>query len=158
MIRLLALDVDGTLTDGGLYVDGSGHEMKRFDVQDGMGIRRFRDAGGHVVIISARQSSATEQRARELSITVEMNGDGDKLEVLQSVAQRQGLKAEEVAYVGDDVNDIDCIRWAGLGFAVANAQPEVCDAADRVTTRSGGHGAVREVVEFILKYNVTGGC
>lgn len=153
MYRLLAMDVDGTLTDGAVYMDGSGTEFKRFDIQDGMGIARFRNAGGRIALISGRYSPATELRAQELHVDYLINGGGEKLPQLCRIAAGLGLKSSEVAYVGDDVNDIECARWAGLGVAVANAVKELIDAADMTTKREGGHGAVREVVELLLSEN-----
>ncbi len=153
MIRLVALDVDGTLTDGGVFLDGNGAEFKRFDIQDGMGLVLLRKAGIRVAIISGRFSRATEGRARELGVELLFNGVGDKLPVLKKMAVDQGLKSEEIAFVGDDVNDIDCLRWAGLGIAVANGRPEVLEMADRVTSARGGHGAVREAVDLVFALN-----
>lgn len=153
MIRLLAMDVDGTLTDGGVYMDGSGNEWKRFDIQDGMGISRFRAAGGLIALISGRFSPATERRAKDLHVDFLANGVGEKLSVLCKISAQAGLKAEEVAYVGDDVNDIACASWAGLGVAVSNAVPELKAAVQYVTSRSGGHGAIREVSDMILLKN-----
>ena len=151
MYRLLAMDVDGTLTDGGVYLSAGGDEFKRFDIQDGMGIALFRKAGGKVALISGRYSMATEIRAHELDVDYLVNGTAEKLVSLQKIADRIGVTASEVVYAGDDLNDIDCARWAGLGVAVANAVPEMKDAADMTTERSGGAGAIREIVDRILK-------
>jgi len=150
-IKLLALDVDGTLTDGSVYMDGEGHEFKRFDIQDGMGIAMLRRQGIEVAIISGRFSASTDQRAKDLGIPFVFNGVKDKLATLVSLAEKLNLKPEEVAYMGDDVNDIECIMWAGLGVAVANARQETKEAADYVTASSGGQGAVREVADMLLK-------
>ncbi len=152
MIKLLAMDVDGTLTDGGIYIDGSGSEYKRFDIQDGMGIVLFRNSGGKVALISGRYSASTERRAHELNVDFLVNGCGEKLSILRELAERIGAESSEVAYAGDDVNDIECVKWAGLGVAVANAVPELAAVADYRTTRHGGDGAIREVVNKIL-YN-----
>ena len=153
MIKLVALDVDGTLTDGGVYLDGAGAEFKRFDIQDGMGLVLPRKAGVRVAIISGRFSQATEGRARELGVELLYNGVGDKLPVLKALAGELGLEPEEIAFVGDDVNDLACLQWSGLGIAVANGRPEVRAAADRVTEAGGGYGAVREAAELILSLN-----
>ncbi len=150
-IKLLALDVDGTLTDGSVYMDGEGHEFKRFDIQDGMGIAMLRRQGIEVAIISGRFSASTDQRAKDLGIPFVFNGVKDKLATLVSLSEKLNLKPEEVAYMGDDVNDIECIMWAGLGVAVANARQETKEAADYVTASSGGQGAVREVADMLLK-------
>lgn len=153
MIKLFAMDVDGTLTDGGIYMDGAGGEMKRFDVQDGQGIALLLRSGVKIVFISGRYSEPTQRRADDLKITRCVNGVKDKFPLLRQIAAEFGVTAEETAYVGDDLPDIECIRWAGLGFAVANARPEAADAANRVTLASGGHGAVRECADIILKIN-----
>ncbi len=147
------MDVDGTLTDGGIYVDGGEGEYKRFDVQDGMGIVLFRRWGGRVALISGRYSAATERRSRELNVDFLVNGCAEKLPILREVAEKMGAEPGEVVYVGDDVNDLECVEWAGLGVAVANAVAEVCAAADFVTTRRGGEGAVREVADKVLALN-----
>lgn len=153
MIRLLALDVDGTLTDGGLYMDGSGNEFKRFDIQDGMGLVLLREHSVKVAFISGRFSGSTEQRARDLGIEMLYNGVSRKLELLKKIAREMGFSNEEVAFAGDDVNDMDCITWSGLGIAVANARPQVRECADMVTSAPGGYGAVREICEFIIDRN-----
>lgn len=153
MIKLFAMDVDGTLTDGGIYMDSVGGEAKRFDVQDGQGIALLLQSGVKVVFISGRYSAATQRRADDLKITRCLNGISDKLPALQKIASEFDLSAEEVAYAGDDIPDIECIRWAGLGFATANAQIPALEAADRVTIASGGRGAVRECADIILDIN-----
>ncbi|MDO5116522.1 MAG: HAD hydrolase family protein [Synergistaceae bacterium] len=153
MIRLFAMDVDGTLTDGGIYMDGAGNELKRFDVQDGQGIASLLKEGVKVVFISGRYSAPTQQRADNLKITRCVNGTGEKLSELKSAAEEWGISREEIAYAGDDVPDVECIRWAGLGFAVVNAHTEALDAADIVTKRGGGRGAIRECADYIIKLN-----
>ncbi|MDD2378484.1 MULTISPECIES: KdsC family phosphatase [Aminobacterium] len=153
MIKLLVLDVDGTLTDGGVYLDGRGNEFKRFDIQDGMGISRLRQGGVEVAIISGRYSPATEGRAKELGIALLQNGVKNKYEALKKLASDLALPSSQIAYAGDDVNDVECLQWVGLGFAVANAVSEAKKAADRVTTKEGGRGAIREAAEYILAYN-----
>ncbi len=154
MIRLIAMDVDGTLTDGGIYISGTGEELKRFDVQDGMGLSRFKKAGGKIALISGRFSPATQRRGEELNFDFICNGVEEKLPVLQEIAAKLQLTPEETAYIGDDINDMDCLRWAGLGAAVANALDDVKSAADIVLSKGGGHGALREFVEIILRRNV----
>lgn len=149
-IKLLVLDVDGTLTDGSVYMDGEGHEFKRFDIQDGMGIVMLKREGIEVAIISGRFSASTDQRARDLGLSFVFNGVKDKLATLMSLSEKLSLKADEVAYMGDDINDIDCIKWAGFGIAVSNARLEVKEIADYVTKSPGGQGAVREVADLLL--------
>lgn len=150
MFRLLAMDVDGTLTDGSVFIDAAGNEFKRFDIQDGMGMALFRKAGGKVAWISGRFSPVTELRARELRVDFLANGVAEKLPVLRKIAAEAGVSAEAVIFIGDDVNDCECVRWAGLGVAVANAVPELKASASYVTQRGGGNGAVREVVDMVL--------
>ncbi|WP_342447421.1 MULTISPECIES: KdsC family phosphatase [unclassified Pyramidobacter] len=150
MFRLLAMDVDGTLTDGSVFIDAAGNEFKRFDIQDGMGMALFRKAGGKVAWISGRFSAVTELRARELHVDFLANGVAEKLSVLRKIAAEAGVTAGEVIFIGDDVNDRECVRWAGLGVAVANAVPALKASASHVTQRSGGSGAIREVVDMVL--------
>lgn len=156
MIKLFAMDVDGTLTDGGVYMDGRGGEWKRFDIQDGMGIARLKTSGVVMAFVSGRPSPATDQRAKDLGVDRVYNGASDKLSVLRELAFELGLSREEVAYMGDDVNDLPAMEWAGLGIAPANALPEVKAASDWVTNSCGGHGAVREAAERILELNASG--
>lgn len=153
MYRLLAMDVDGTLTDGGVYVSADGDEFKRFDIRDGMGISSFRRSGGVVALISGRYSAATERRAKELKVDFLVNGASEKLPALKEIAARCGFAPSEVIYAGDDINDIECVRWAGMGVAVANAADALRVCADYVTRRRGGEGAVREIVDRALELN-----
>ena len=153
LIKLFALDVDGTLTDGGVYMDGKGGEYKRFDIQDGYGIRKLIDQGIKVFFVSGRYSAATQQRADDLRVTGCINGTRDKLGDLKVLAEQYQTTREEIAFAGDDIPDIECIEWAGFGIAVANAVPEVVTAADWKTERSGGHGAIRECAEKLIKIN-----
>ncbi len=150
---MLVLDVDGTLTDGGIILDGSGGEWKRFDIQDGMGIARLQKNGVEVALLSGRRSEATAGRARELGIREVVNGITEKLPALQSLCRSKQVRPEEVCYVGDDLNDIECIRWSGLGVAVRNARLDVKAAADWITPSCGGYGAVRDVADRILALN-----
>jgi 3-deoxy-D-manno-octulosonate 8-phosphate phosphatase (KDO 8-P phosphatase) len=147
------MDVDGTLTDGSFYMDGEGREFKRFNVKDGYGIVELIRSGVEAAFISGRNSAVTERRARELGVVRVINGVGDKLPCLMELADALGLDASEVAFIGDDVPDIACIKWAGLGIAVADAYPSVIEAADWVTRAGGGEGAVRESSDYILKMN-----
>lgn len=148
--------MDGTLTDGGVALDGQGGEWKRFDIQDGMGIARLQREGVEVALISGRRSEATARRAAELGIREVVNGIREKLPALKDLSDSRGLTADEVCYVGDDVNDMDCILWSGLGVAVRNARLEVKAAADWITPSAGGCGAVRDVAERIIAINSGG--
>lgn len=149
-VFLLAMDVDGTLTDGGIYLSSRGEEFKRFDVKDGYGLVMFQKKGGVAAFISGRESEATALRAKDLGIEHLYNGVWDKLQYLKSLAQSLGIKKDKTAYIGDDLNDIDCIRWAGIGVAVQDAPFPVKEAADWVTVSRGGFGAVREVVDRLF--------
>lgn len=153
MIKLFAMDVDGTLTDGGIYMDGAGGEFKRFDVQDGQGIAQLLAAGIKVVFISGRFSPPTQQRAENLNITRCVNGTSDKLSILKAMSEEWEISEKEIAYAGDDTPDIECIKWSGVGFAVANAHPSVLREADYTTIKSGGKGAIRECADYILSLN-----
>jgi 3-deoxy-D-manno-octulosonate 8-phosphate phosphatase (KDO 8-P phosphatase) len=154
-IRLLALDVDGVLTDNGIFVgpvDGQPVELKRFDIQDGLGQVLMRTAGIPVVWVSGRHSEATTVRARELRIEEVLQvGGPEKLDALGALLARRGIAWEDAAFVGDDLADLQVLRRVGLPIAVANAVEEVKAVAKYVTQAPGGHGAVREVVEVLLK-------
>jgi 3-deoxy-D-manno-octulosonate 8-phosphate phosphatase (KDO 8-P phosphatase) len=154
-IRLLGLDVDGVLTDNGIFlgpVDGRPVELKRFDIQDGLGHVLLRSAGLPVVWVSGRHSEATALRARELEIDELLQVPGPrKLEAVGDLLQRRSIGWEEVAFVGDDLADLQVLRRVGLPIAVANAVAEVKAVASFVTRAPGGHGAVREVVEALLR-------
>lgn len=149
-IKWLLLDVDGVMTDGGIILSG-GLEIKRFHVQDGLGINLAQRAGLRVGILTGRESEAVARRARELEIEEVSQGCSSKLEAYLQVLERYGLKDEEVAYMGDDLPDLPLLRRVGLAFAVANAVPEVKRQADHVTQKAGGEGAVREAVELLLR-------
>lgn len=151
-LKLVGFDVDGVLTDGGLYLGGVGDhavEFKRFHIQDGLGVRMLREAGLTVVFASARKSDATDQRARELKVD-EVVQDNKKLPAFEALLERRGIGWDECAFVGDDLPDLPVLRRVALPIAVANAVPEVKTAASVVTTRPGGQAAVREVAELIL--------
>lgn len=150
-IKMLIMDVDGVLTDGGIIVHGDGSESKRFNVQDGHGIKLWQRVGFGAAIISGRTSGATEIRGRELGIEHVIQGCKDKLPAFESLLLEVSLSAEEVAYIGDDVGDMGVVKRAGFGVAVANAVSELKSVADYVTKTCGGSGAVREVIEYILK-------
>ena len=155
-IRLVALDVDGVLTDGGLYIGASATgapvESKRFDITDGLGIRLLQEAGIQVAIVTGRVSHAVRIRADELGITeCHQDHTAAKLPIMSAMLERLGTTWEETAFVGDDLPDLPVLRQAGLPVAVANAVSEVRAAARWVTTRPGGYGAVRELAEGLLR-------
>lgn len=153
MIKMFVLDVDGTLTDGGFYIDGSGNEFKKFNVQDGYGLVSLLKSGVKVVFLSGRYSSATEARAKELKITKCINGASDKISVLMSLAEEYGINRDEIVYMGDDMPDKECISWAAVGVSPSNGVPTIRAIADITTYSAGGSGAVRECCDYILKYN-----
>lgn len=150
-IELLVLDVDGVLTDGQLVLHADGSESKCFHTLDGHGIRMWQRAGGKTALLSGRYSEATQRRAEQLEIAHVIQNSHFKLPALEGLLEKLGLRPEHVAYVGDDLPDLPVIRFVGLGVATANAVDEVKKEADYVTTRSGGQGAVREAIEYILK-------
>jgi len=149
-VRLLALDVDGVLTDGRLYFAEDGQELKTFDTQDGHGIKMLQNAGIEVAIITGRTTALVQRRATNLKIKHLIQGREDKLVALKELTSALGYDLEEVAYVGDDWPDLPAILAAGLGVAVANAHSELRTRADHVTTLTGGRGAVREVCDLLL--------
>ena len=155
MIRLVAMDVDGTLTDGGLCMNGDGGDFKCFNSKDGAGITALKASGVEIAFISGRFSKATEQRAGELGVKRVINGTADKLADLTAMAEELGIEASEVAFIGDDLQDLPCIKWAGLGIAVADSSPAVLSASDWVCPRRGGAGAVRDAMEHIAMLNGT---
>ncbi len=154
-IRLLVLDVDGVLTDNGIWIGpvaGERVELKRFDIQDGLGLVLLRTAGIPVAWLSGRHSAATELRARELDVEELLQVPGPrKLEAMEALLERREIGWPEVAYAGDDLADLLVLRRVGLPIAVANAVAEVRAVASYVTRAPGGHGAVREIVEALLK-------
>lgn len=149
-VKLLILDVDGVLTDGGLYYDAEGKVSKRFNVHDGLGIGLARRSGMHVAVITGQDSPAVAARIRALGIEDYFPGFIDKRESYGKVRQKYGLSREEVAYLGDDWVDLPVMHAVGAPLAVANAQPEVMAAALYVTRAHGGHGAVREAIRLLF--------
>ena len=150
-IELLVLDVDGVLTDGRLYVGLDGSELKAFSIMDGAGLKMLAHAGVKVAIISGHASAAAEHRFRRLGVSDILVGIEDKGGVLEEVMRKHGVLAEQTAVMGDDLMDLPLFLRAGFKATVPDAHPEIIGRADYVTTRRGGHGAVREVIELILK-------
>ena len=150
-IKMLALDVDGVLTDGTLIINADGSESKFFNSLDGHGIRMWQRAGLKVALISGRASAPTELRAEQLQIEYVFQDCHYKMPVVEKLLDKLGLSPENMAFIGDDLTDMPVIRYVGFGVAVANSVDEVKRCADYVTTRPGGSGAVREVIEHILK-------
>ncbi len=150
-VRLLLLDVDGVLTDGGILYQADGTEIKCFHAKDGLGIRLLMESGIQVGIVTGRSSEALVHRCRNLGITLVFDGIRDKGGVLEDIIHQTGLRAEEIAFAGDDLPDIPLMRRVGFSAAVADAHEAVRQVADMVTIREGGRGAVREICEAILK-------
>jgi YrbI family 3-deoxy-D-manno-octulosonate 8-phosphate phosphatase len=150
-IQLILCDVDGVLTDGRLSFDNQGIEIKAFYVRDGLGIKLWQQAGGVFGLLTARSSHIVKVRAAELGVDLIRQGFSDKLPIAQQIMQEHGLTAEQVCYVGDDLTDLPLISHVGLGVAVADAVEEVRSAAHMTTAAAGGRGAVRELIETILK-------
>ena len=150
-IKLLVLDVDGVLTDGGLWFDPNGLLQKRFDVRDGLGIRLLQQAGLQLAFLSGGKGGATEVRARQLGIDHCLVGIKDKPTALAQLQQQLGVTPSSTAFIGDDLNDLAVRHLVRLLITPADACPAVRRQADGVLQRRGGHGAVRELAEHILK-------
>lgn len=150
-IKLLILDVDGVLTDGGITLDNEGNEFKAFHVRDGHGIKMLEKTGIKVAIITGRHSKVVERRAHELGITEVYQRCHIKSVAYEHLIEKTGIADKEVAYIGDDIVDIPILRRVGLSVAVADATEETKAEAALITINNGGRGAVREVCELILK-------
>jgi 3-deoxy-D-manno-octulosonate 8-phosphate phosphatase (KDO 8-P phosphatase) len=149
-VKLFLTDVDGVLTDGTVYM-GGGVETKRFNIRDGLGLKFLQRHGIKVGWISRRPSSATQQRADDLQIDFVVQHNGGKIEGVEAILRQTGLNWADVCYVGDDVVDIGVMARVGLAVAVGDGVAEAKAAADYITKAGGGHGAIREIVEMILK-------
>ena len=149
-VKCLICDVDGVLSDGLLYLDNYGNELKTFHVQDGMGLKLLMAAGIEVAIITTSQNEVIDRRMQQLGIEYYFKGCLNKWGAFIKLQTRLGLNMEEFAYIGDDLPDLELIKQLGLGIAVANAMPQIKEHAQWETTQKGGQGAVREVCELIL--------
>ena len=149
-INLLLLDVDGVLTDGSIYFDHQGEEIKAFNSKDGLGLRFIMEAGIQVGIVTARQSKALAHRCKNLGIDLVFQGKQDKAAVMEHIMERTGVAPDQMAYMGDDLLDLPMFTRVGLAIAVADAHPFVLEKADMVTSAKGGKGAVREICDAIL--------
>lgn len=150
-VRLIALDVDGVLTEGGLWIDAHGRELKRFDVRDGLGIRLWIASGGAIAAVSGRGGASVRHRLAELGVERVLCGVKDKVAAVEGLLAERSLDWRSVAMVGDDLPDLPVLVRCGLPIAVADACAEVRAAAAIVTGRAGGRGAVREAIEAILR-------
>ena len=151
MIKLVLLDVDGTLTDGGIYRGNNGEELKRFNVKDGYAIVNAQKLGIEFGIITGRKSELVEIRAKELKIKYLYQGISEKTVILEEIMKKDGLSKEEIAYMGDDLNDLLIMKQVGLSGTPKDAVDEVIQVANFVSKKNGGSGAVREFIEHILK-------
>ena len=150
-IKLVALDVDGVLTDGRITYSSSGEELKSFNVRDGHAIKMAFRAGLNVAVITGRESPMVQRRCAELGIKLLYQGIKEKRVILDDVMERTGHTSSEIAFMGDDVVDLPVMMSVGLGCSPSDAAPEVLQRSDLVTTALGGNGAVRELVFFILQ-------
>jgi len=150
-IRLFATDVDGVLTDAGMYYSESGDEWKKFNTRDGMGIKLLQRAGLVTAIVTQERTKLVARRAEKLAIPELHQGIMDKLSTIRDMAARHGLSLRQVAYIGDDVNDIETLKAVGFSASPADGLPQVLQVVDYVCRKNGGEGAVREIVEMILQ-------
>ncbi|MET3007803.1 HAD hydrolase family protein [Stenotrophomonas koreensis] len=148
-IRMACFDVDGTLTDGRLYYDHQGNESKAYFVQDGLGLKLLQRHGIVAVIITARHSASAAKRGADLKIETHI-GVRDKLALLQQLCQREGIELDQVAFIGDDLPDITCLRAVGLSVAPADAHPWVAQTVHWQTEAGGGRGAARQLCDVLL--------
>ena len=150
-IKLLVLDVDGTLTDGKIYYTSSGEEIKAFDIKDGLGIKEIAVANGiQCTVITGRKSPMVERRCADLNIAHLYQGVSDKTECLKSVLEKEGISFEETAYMGDDLNDLGAMEQCKIVGCPSDAAEQIKERADFVSTKKGGDGAVRDFIEYLI--------
>jgi 3-deoxy-D-manno-octulosonate 8-phosphate phosphatase (KDO 8-P phosphatase) len=150
-IRLFATDVDGVLTDAGMYYSENGDEWKKFNTRDGMGLKLLQKAGLITAIVTQERTKLVARRAEKLALPELHQGIMDKLPVIRSMAERYGLTLRQVAYIGDDINDLEALGAVGFSASPADGMPVVRAAVDYVCEKKGGEGAVRELVDMILE-------
>ncbi|MDT8282189.1 MAG: 3-deoxy-manno-octulosonate-8-phosphatase KdsC [Gammaproteobacteria bacterium] len=150
-IKLVIFDVDGVMTDGGLFFDDNGGQYKAFNSLDGHGLRMLQECGVKVAIITGRKSELVKHRMNDLGVSLVYQGYRDKTPAFEALLKQVNLKKSEITYVGDDVVDLPIMSQLDFAIAVQNAHPFVKQHAHWITSRSGGHGAVRDVCEFILE-------
>lgn len=150
-VKLLLLDVDGVLTDGRIIYDSRGHDMKFFDVHDGLGVYLLKKAGIPTILITAKGSRSIKPRAKDMRVEAVFSDVSPKTKVLDKILNKYKVSLEEICFVGDDLVDLCLMRRVGIPIAVGNAALEIKEAAKYITVRQGGRGAVREVAELILK-------
>ena len=151
MLKLVIMDVDGTLTDGGIYYSESGTEIKRFSTKDGAGILAMEATGSDCMILTGRTSYAVKRRAADLRIRYVYQGVSDKEQFLSDFFKEKGFRKEEILFIGDDLNDIRAMRLCGLSACPADAAEEVLEIVDYISHKKGGHGAVRDILFHFLK-------
>ena len=150
-IRLFATDVDGVLTDAGMYYAESGDEWKKFNTRDGMGLKLLQRAGIITAIVTQERTKLVARRAEKLAIPELHQGAMDKLTVIREMAARHGLSLKQVAYIGDDINDLETLKEVGFSATPADGMPQVAAVVDYICQKKGGEGAVREIIEMILE-------
>jgi len=150
-IKLLVCDVDGVFSDGRIYLGNNGEELKAFHTKDGFGIKALGASGIDVAIITGRKSQIVTTRMQALNVRHIIQGEENKLPALKILAQQQQISLEEIAYIGDDIPDLDCIKSVGLGIGVLDAHPSILNTADHITFTRGGFGAVRETCDLIMQ-------
>ena len=153
MIKLLVLDVDGCLTDGSLFYSAEWIESKAFNVKDGLGIATWIKMGNHVAIITGRKSKIVQKRAEELGVQHLYQGINDKQSILKEIVKKLDIDFDEVAVIGDDLNDFNMLRLAGKSFTPNNGVSEIKEIVDTVLKKNGGEGAVREMIDLIVDDN-----
>src|SRR2546426_1092751 len=149
-VQMLAMDVDGVLTDAGMYYSESGDALKKFNALDGMGIKMLQTAGVVTAFITREKTTIVERRGQKLAVPEVHQGIDDKLAMLTALAKKYGLSLDQVAYIGDDVNDLEALRAVGFSAAPADAMPSVLKAVHYICAKKGGEGAVRELADLIL--------
>ncbi len=150
-LQALIIDVDGTLTDGSIWLGPRGEEFKRFDVRDGLGVVMALNAGLKVFLLTSRPAEATRRRGREMGVTEVVFAHPSKTQAFDELLDRHRLEEEQVCYIGDDLTDLVPVKSALLGVAVGDAHEDLKEVADLVCQNPGGHGAVRETIELILR-------
>lgn len=149
-LKLIVLDVDGTMTDGGIYYDSNGNELKKFCTRDAAGIDKARKAGIDLMVLTGRKCIATERRMKELGITMLYQNIKDKSRFLSEYMREKGYSSNDAGYIGDDVNDVDAMKLCGFIGCPSDSCREVKKLADYISTVNGGYGAVRDVIEYIM--------
>jgi len=151
ILKMFIMDVDGTLTDGKIYLGNDGEELKAFNVKDGMGISLLRKKGIIPVLITGRESEIVNIRAKELAIEDVYQGIKDKLEIYARLKDKYQLSDQEISYVGDDLNDLTIMKEVGVSFTVNDGAEELREKCDYCAKRNGGDGAIREIIDLIIK-------